>query len=140
MADDWYASMAAGFVTLPVQVVTAGGDLLGSLVTPPRGATKQLYKRVPTSIEGLAPDSPLSRSVSGMPIDTAVTYHSIIANHMAADTPGGSDLVVPYESAHLDGAASEKIVHDTHRCTDNPLVIREVRRILLEHAAAEATP
>ena len=44
------------------------------------------------------------------------------------------EVSVPYESSHLEGAVSEMIVKDTHTCTDNPRVIREVRRILLLHA------
>ena len=76
-------------------------------------------------------------TLADLPIDPAVAYHSIIANHLAADTPGGSDKVVLYTSSHLEGAASEKIIHSGHGLTAHPLAIREVRRILLEHAAAE---
>ena len=46
---------------------------------------------------------------------------------------GGSDGLVPYESAHLDGVASESLVSSGHLCQDHPAVIREVRRILAEH-------
>jgi hypothetical protein len=40
---------------------------------------------------------------------------------------------VPYASAHLDGAASELLIHGGQFCQDDPLVIRECRRILTEH-------
>ena len=47
-----------------------------------------------------------------------------------------TDGLVSYESAHVAGAASEKIVSAGHLCQDNLEVIGEVRRILAEHAAA----
>ena len=48
---------------------------------------------------------------------------------------GGSDGLVPYESAHLDGVVSESLVSSGHLCQDHPAVIGEVRRILAEHGA-----
>ena len=45
------------------------------------------------------------------------------------------DGLVPYDSAHLDGVTSELLVSSGHLCQDNPAVIREVRRILVEHGA-----
>jgi hypothetical protein len=40
---------------------------------------------------------------------------------------------VRYESAHLEGVASEKIVRSTHSTQSTPATILEVRRILYEH-------
>lgn len=78
-------------------------------------------------------DNPMLQTLVEIPIDPHVTYHSIIANHKAADTPGGTDGVVPYESAHLEGAASEKIIRSDHSVQKHPLGIQEVKRILREH-------
>ena len=44
--------------------------------------------------------------------------------------PDGSDGVVTYASAHLDGAASELIVRGTHQVSSNPGAQAEVARIL----------
>ena len=44
-----------------------------------------------------------------------------------------TDGIVPYESSHLDGAESEKIVHSGHSTQTKPQTILEVRRILHEH-------
>jgi len=71
--------------------------------------------------------------INEIPIDPAVSYHSIIGNKDAADTPGGSDGIVTYESAHLEGAVSEKIVCSNHNVHTSPAGILEVRRILHEH-------
>ena len=38
-----------------------------------------------------------------------------------------------YESAHLEGVASEKIVRSTHSTQSTPATILEIRRILYEH-------
>ena len=46
---------------------------------------------------------------------------------------GKTDGVVAYESAHLDGVASEKIVRSSHSTQGEPDTIQEVRRILREH-------
>jgi hypothetical protein len=62
-----------------------------------------------------------------------VNYHSIIADRRDPPRDGGTDGVVPYASAHLDGAVSELLVHGGHLCQAHPLVIRECRRILTEH-------
>ena len=47
----------------------------------------------------------------------------------------GSDGVVRYESAHVDGVDSELVVRSSHSAQGRPETIREIRRILLEHAA-----
>ena len=46
---------------------------------------------------------------------------------------GQDDGVVKYESAHLEGVASEKIVRSSHSTQSTPATILEVRRILYEH-------
>ena len=61
--------------------------------------------------------------------------HSIIAVQHDPPRAGGSDGMVPYDSAHVDGVASELLVSSGHLCQDKPAVIGEVRRILLEHQA-----
>jgi hypothetical protein len=49
--------------------------------------------------------------------------------------------VVPLESAHIDGAASELWVPAIHtNIYYQPETIAEVRRILAEHAALSAEP
>ena len=47
--------------------------------------------------------------------------------------PEGADGVVRYTSAHVDYVQSEFIVRTGHSSQDHPLVIEEIRRILLEH-------
>jgi hypothetical protein len=62
-----------------------------------------------------------------------VTAHSIIAVLGEGPVTGKTDGVVAYESAHLDGVESERIVRSPHSCQAEPDAILEVRRILREH-------
>ncbi len=60
--------------------------------------------------------------------------HSIIPVKGDAPPAGQNDGVVVYESAHLDGVASEKVVYRSeHSTQSHPARILELRRILYEH-------
>jgi hypothetical protein len=87
---------------------------------------------LPTSVDQLTWDHPLLLALGDVGIDPAVEYHSIIADRSDPPRAEGTDGVVPYASAHLDGAASELVIHGGYLCQDDPLVIRECRRILAE--------
>jgi len=80
-----------------------------------------------SSIAGLRPDNPVLVAFDGLPIDPRTTYHSIV---------GSEDSFAPYDSAHLDGAASELVLPTGHSVQRDPRAAREARRILLEHLAA----
>ena len=138
LADIGLAKLAAKSIELPARLTRVGNDLIGTLTKT--GQAKRMMRRVPTSIDGLSPGSTFSLAIEQMTLAPSVPYHSIIANYKEADTPGGSDKVVPYESSHLQGAVSEMIVKDVHTCTDNPRVVWEVRRILLLHLDESAKP
>jgi len=86
-----------------------------------------------TGIENLNPDAPAVRAMGSSPMKDDLTYHSIIGNKEGANIPGGSDGVVPYNSSHLNGAASELIVKSGHSVHRTPTAIKEVLRILLLH-------
>ena len=69
-----------------------------------------------------------------------VKYHSIVGvlpkGSWLAKMSAEGDGVVPRESAHFDGAASEIIVPADHSSVhSHPAAVLEVRRILLEHLA-----
>jgi hypothetical protein len=80
------------------------------------------------------PDSPFIKIYSSIPVAQGVTVHSIIAVDNPEDPKADwNDGVVAYSSAHLDGVASELIVHSGHSTQETPQTIEEVRRILLEN-------
>ena len=107
---------------------------------PPDFFREPFRKVLPSSIDELEWESPILTGVSELAHPPALKVHSIIA--VRADSPPGdrTDGVVSYESAHVAGAASEKLVTAGHLCQDSLEVISEVRRILLEHAGLPEPP
>jgi len=119
-------SMVRKLVTLPVTLVTGFAELEAKNAGLPKQAT-------PTAVDGMRPGTRFVRTLSASPIAPGVTAHSIIPEKNEGSPEGQDDGVVKYESAHLEGVASEKIVHSTHSTQSTPATILEVRRILYEH-------
>jgi hypothetical protein len=94
----------------------------------------------PTSITGLSPQNPMIQVLAGVPIDRGVPFHSIIGDQGLGDGAQGSDGVVPYTSAHLEGAVSELIVPTDHAATAHPLTVLEFQRILHLHLQQVGLP
>jgi pimeloyl-ACP methyl ester carboxylesterase len=96
--------------------------------------TPQIRAGLPTSIDELRRDNSLLATLSHLPVGPGVEYHSIIGKQEdGIRLESSSDGVVPYDSAHVDGAASELVVRGDHGCQDSPETIREIRRILSVH-------
>ena len=90
-----------------------------------------LPDRLPLSIDNLSEGDPFIRAIADLPMRPGLEYHSIIARQKEAGPLGdSSDGVVPYASAHLDGAMSENIVTHGHSVQENPQAILHLRRIL----------
>jgi hypothetical protein len=94
---------------------------------------------LPTSVDQLTWEHPRLLALYDLGIGPGVDYHSIIADRRDPPREGGTDGVVPYASAHLDGAASELLIHGGHLCQAHPLVVEECRRILTDHLARTVT-
>ncbi len=109
-------------------------DLLGRLLKDnPDAFERRRFRRLPSSIETLEPDSPILQAILQMPAGPEVVFHSIIGSNRPVGTAETTDGVVPYRSSHLDGVASELVVRSDHGVQRDPEAIREVQRILLEH-------
>lgn len=125
------ASALGRLVRLPGNIVKAGIELLEN------NELHSELDRLPSSIDNMRPGSPFLVTLHDLPLARGVSGHSIIAVRSPGPILGQSDGVVSYESAHLEGMASEKIVISPHAgAQDHPDTIAEVRRILLEHLAA----
>ena len=94
---------------------------------PPDFFREPFRQGLPSSIDELEWDSPILTGLSELAHPPALKVHSIIA--VRPDSPPGhrTDGLVSYESAHVAGAASEKLVSAGHLCQDHPEVIGEVR-------------
>ena len=113
-------------VTLPLTVVGGITELTAKNTGLPKEA-------VPTAVDNMLPTNRFVRTLSASPIAPGVTAHSIIPVKGPGLPKGQDDGVVKYESAHLEGVASEKIVRSEHSTQSIPATILEVRRILYEH-------
>ncbi|MGJ7530286.1 esterase/lipase family protein [Variovorax sp. GB1P17] len=132
-ANNRISRWVANLITLPVTMLGQLSDISRELIRIAPGKQDLGPLRIPNSIDNLSDRDPFVRLSSGLPMNPRVRFHSIIGN----DTPGvplaeSSDGIVPYASAHLDGAASELVIPSQHSVQENPLAILEIRRILRE--------
>ncbi|OTG91567.1 esterase/lipase family protein [Acinetobacter sp. ANC 3813] len=133
-ADRWFTKAARKIIKLPGAFLSAIGDVITQ-----EEDLKDLFKELSNGLIQNGPSnlSHTSKFVSLtediMPIKS-MKYHSIIGNATNSDDPNViSDGVVPYKSAHLDGAISEKIIKGGHSIQETPEAVLELRRILRQH-------
>jgi pimeloyl-ACP methyl ester carboxylesterase len=122
-------------VTLPVTVVQGIAEAAQS---NPDAVSRQVLSGIPTAVDNMSPGHPFIQTLAASPLAPGVTAHSIIAVQGEGPITSGNDGVVAYESAHLEGVASERIVRSSHSTQSEPDTIQEVRRILHEHVAGIA--
>ncbi len=136
LATSPIGAFGAYLVTLPFNLVKSAFSIVGKIGrTDEAGAASRMAAklgRLPTGIDGLSPDNPALIAGSRFPMMRP--FHSIIGDNVKAGKTDGTDGIVPYASSHMDGARSEVVVYSGHSVQDRQPSIREVRRILLEHA------
>jgi pimeloyl-ACP methyl ester carboxylesterase len=127
------SGVIAGFVSLPTQMLKLSRDL----VTLNPGALRSHVwgDELPTSINDMTPGSPFQKALHDVPVVPEVPAHSIIAVEGDGPVEEGGDGVVKYRSAHIDGVASELVVHSGHSTQSEPETVQEVDRILRLHVA-----
>jgi pimeloyl-ACP methyl ester carboxylesterase len=129
-AVGWVVDVVRRLVTLPARLVLQ----LEEVVTAAQFA-HLTGSRLPTSVDNMSPGHRFIRTLADIPIDPRITAHSIIAVKRSGPLIGQTDGVVGYESAHLEGVASELVVRSGHSTQGHPDTIQEMRRILREHLA-----
>jgi pimeloyl-ACP methyl ester carboxylesterase len=122
-------------VTLPSTMVRTVTVLAKD--NPQLAAAQDAVKDMPTAVENMRPGNRFVRTLSESPIEPGIPVNSIIATLGTGPLTGRTDGVVAYQSAHLDGVESEKVVQSPHSCQAEPDTILEVRRILREHIATK---
>ena len=133
VAESALVRWIADFITLPFSVLGRFKDVAQLLVDPGSANPVSLFRPF-SSINNLSNRDPFIHLVADLPISPSVRYHSIIGNN----TPNlplvdSSDGVVPYASAHLAGAESEKVIPSGHSVQENHEAIIEIRRIMHRH-------
>jgi pimeloyl-ACP methyl ester carboxylesterase len=135
VSKSWIGRFFSRLVSLPKNIVQMPKSVVQALTTklPP-----EVERKIPTSVDNMSPDNPFIKRLAEIPIVPGVKVNSIIAVKGNGPVEEGNDGVVEYRSAHLEGAESEFVVRSGHSVQGNPLVIEEVRRILLEHVAPKS--
>jgi pimeloyl-ACP methyl ester carboxylesterase len=130
-ASNSLGRMIGKLVRLPITILGKFADVFLDLQSPDENGAKPKEPRVGTSIDNLKASDPFIELSSTLPIAPGLKYHSIIAQRKA-DVPlaQSDDGLVPYWSAHLDGALSEKVIISGHSVQETPEAVLEVRRIL----------
>lgn len=140
LSKNWVRTLVLKIVSLPKDVIQSTVSLVDTISSlgVPENET-QNYVNL-TSLDAMSPESPISKVMAELPLASGITGHSIIAINGNETPPDGDDGVVKYTSAHVDYVESEFLVRSGHSSQGNPLVIEEVRRILLEHLQKQSLP
>lgn len=136
------------FIASPHRGTTVAGNRLGRLVSRlvrlPLTVLEEVAEAftgedepapgdfvLPNSIDNLSETDPFVRAAADLPISPRVRYHSIIARaDPTVPLEDSNDGLVPYRSAHLPGALSEKVITSGHSVQETAPAILEIRRIL----------
>ncbi|PVZ89837.1 alpha/beta hydrolase [Serratia sp. S1B] len=133
-AELWFTKMARRIIRVPSVFMGAIDDTLeGDLNV--KGTIKQLNQSIiqngPSDLSYKSKFIALTKNVNP---PKGFIFHSIIGNDTKSNDPQKiTDGIIPYSSAHLDGAASEKIIHGGHSIQETPEAVLELRRILRLH-------
>lgn len=123
-------------VRLPVTMLARFGDVLQDLGGHHGAAGAK--PSMPNAIDNLRDTDPFIRATAELPIAPGVRYHTIIARRdRQVPLEQSDDGLVPYRSAHLDGAESEKVITSWHSVQETPQAILEIRRILHAQLASD---
>lgn len=135
LAQGIVGTIGRKLVSLPGRILGTTFDILqGDFASTPL-AQRLMEKGVPSSIENLSPEGNFVKQSMKLPLKPGLHVHSIIGNKdgLPLTDPKCSDGVVPYTSAHIEGAESELVVHSDHGAHETEAGIAEMRRILLLH-------
>jgi pimeloyl-ACP methyl ester carboxylesterase len=124
-------------VKAPANLLLASRDML-KIAAFQSGELK--LKRMPNSVDTLAPNNRFVKAINAVPVTPGIPYHVICGDRGQGGNkdhtkPVMGDGVVPYWSSHMPGAQSERVVPSDHSAHQNSQAIEEVKRILRCHAA-----
>jgi pimeloyl-ACP methyl ester carboxylesterase len=137
LATNWAGRIGSSLVKTPLTLVSIMNQARSLIKRDP---TSLQLRRMPNSIDTLAPNNRFVKTINTIPITPGIPYNSIMGDRGKGGNkdhtpPVSTDGIVPYWSSHLDGAQSELIVPSNHSAHQNPQAIAEVRRILKLHAS-----
>ncbi len=142
IATNGVGNLIKKLIKFPMEIVTAGINIVDTVKSDDLTEFgEDVVTKGTSSIRSLEPNGEIVTAILEQNVRRGVVYHSIIGQANTKDSlEEGSDKVVIYSSSHLDGAASEKVVHATHTTINGNIdAIEEMRRILYLHARLSYT-
>jgi len=133
LSKQWVRTLVLKMITLPRGVIQSTANFMKTVGNLGISEAKANQFIATTSLDAMSPDNPIIKTLADIPLAPGIKGHSIVAIDGDAKPPAGDDGVVTYTSAHVDYVESEFLVRSGHSSQGNPLVIEEVRRILLAH-------
>jgi pimeloyl-ACP methyl ester carboxylesterase len=136
LASNWAGRIGSSLVKSPATLLKAGGEMLKFATF--QGDELKL-KRMPNSIDTLAPNNRFVREINRIPLTPGIPHHVISGDrgkggNKDQTAPVMNDGIVPYWSSHMETAQSELVVPSHHSAHQNPQAMAEVARILKRHA------
>jgi len=120
-------------VRLPITLLGKFEDVFQTLQQAETQSAQPTKLQIPNSIDNLKASDPFVKAAGALPIMPGLKYHSIIAQRKPeVPLEQSDDGLVPYWSAHLEGAVSEKVIISGHSVQETPQAVLEIRRILRE--------
>ena len=99
--------------------------------------SRQLSRRIPTSVDMLEPSNEILQSIQRLPWNPATQLHSIIGTGRPMLLEGPADGIVPVTSARHPGVVSERLIDATHtELARHRQTAQELTCILTKHLAA----
>lgn len=134
-ADRWFTLLARKIIKLPAGFLQATGNVLrgdlGDAADTLKKISKDFLQNGPSD---LSKKSAFMKITGDAKIVPNIKYHVIMGNNTKSDDIKlMTDGIVPYQSAHLANAESEKIIAGGHSIQYSPEAVIELRRILREH-------
>jgi len=132
LGDNLVGQLASRLISVPDDILTIRKTLAESNGQP---NVSEAFRgtRYATSVAQLGLANPVLQAVNQLPLSRSVSYHSIIGYNGNEPLPAGGDGVVPYLSAHVEGALSELVISSDHSAQETEAAITEMKRILTVH-------
>ena len=133
LSKDWVRTLVLQMIALPRGALQSTANLMKAVQKLGVSEAQAQQVIATTSLDTMSPNNPMIQTLAEIPVAQGVKAHSIVAIDGDEMPPEGDDGVVKYTSAHVEYVESELLVRSGHSCQGHPLVIEEIRRILLAH-------